>query len=257
MLTTRYGEALQTAWRLHNGQLRKGTKIPYVSHLIAVSSIALEHGANEDEAIAALLHDAVEDAGGKPTLDMIRQRFGPAAADIVEGCTDSDVEPKPPWRARKEAYIAHLASASASVRLVSNSDKLHNARSILSDLRVHGPALWDRFTAPMEGTLWYYRSLVEAFAAHGRSALVDELDLTVQAIERLAANGQAPHEQEARMNEPVTSAGAPEPEAPQKVRKIPYPPEVQAELDEFNRQLGAALVANLNRNVLQDPSETK
>lgn len=187
MLTDRYADALQLAWRLHDGQLRKGTTIPYVSHLIAVSSIALEHGANEDEAIAALLHDAVEDAGGLPTLQMIRQRFGPAVADIVDGCTDAYEEPKPAWRPRKEAYLAHLAHASPSIRLVSNSDKLHNARSILSDLRVHGPALWDRFTAPKAGTLWYYRSLVSVFAGHGRTALVNELDLTVTSIEGLAA----------------------------------------------------------------------
>lgn len=186
MLTERYADALQLAWRLHDGQVRKGTTIPYVSHLIAVSSIALEHGANEDQAIAALLHDAVEDAGGKPTLEMIRGRFGQAVAEIVDGCTDSYEEPKPAWRPRKEAYLAHLASASPSVRLVSNSDKLHNARSILLDLRVHGPALWARFTAPKEGSLWYYRSLVRAFAAHGRTPLVDELDRTVAAIEALA-----------------------------------------------------------------------
>jgi len=186
MLTERYADALQLTWRLHDGQVRKGTAIPYVSHLIAVSSIALEHGANEDEAIAALLHDAVEDAGGKPTLEMIRGRFGQAVAEIVDGCTDSYEEPKPAWRPRKEAYLAHLASASPSVRLVSNSDKLHNARAILLDLRVHGPALWARFTAPKEGSLWYYRSLVKAFAAHGRTPLVDELDRTVSAIEALA-----------------------------------------------------------------------
>ena len=186
MLTERYADALQLAWRLHDGQVRKGTTIPYVSHLIGVSSIALEHGANEDEAIAALLHDAVEDAGGKPTLEMIRSRFGSAVAEIVDGCTDSYEEPKPAWRPRKEAYLAHLAAASPSVRLVPNSDKLHNARAILLDLRVHGPALWSRFTAPKEGSLWYYRSLVQAFSAHGRTLLVDELDRTVQAIEALA-----------------------------------------------------------------------
>ena len=152
MLTERYAEALQLAWRLHRTQVRKGTSMPYVSHLIAVSSLALEHGANEDEAIAALLHDAVEDAGGKPTLDMIRIRFGDAVADIVAGCTDAYVEPKPDWRPRKDAYLAHLANASASVRLVSASDKLHNARSILLDLRVHGPALWSRFTAGKPGS---------------------------------------------------------------------------------------------------------
>ena len=183
MLTERYADALQLALKLHSGQVRKGTMIPYFSHLIAVSSIALEHGATEDEAIAALLHDAVEDAGGKPTLGMIQSRFGQPVAEIVDGCTDAYEEPKPPWRPRKEAYLQHLETASPSVRLVSNSDKLHNARSILSDLRVHGPSLWSRFTAPMESTLWYYRSLVQAFAGHGRTPLVDELDLTVSSIE--------------------------------------------------------------------------
>jgi GTP pyrophosphokinase len=186
LLTERYADALQLAWRLHARQLRKGTTIPYVSHLIAVSGIALEHGADEDEAIAALLHDAVEDAGGLPTLAMIRDRFGVVVADIVEGCTDASVEPKPPWRARKEAYLAHLASASPSVRLVSASDKLHNARTILADLRVHGPAVWGRFTAGLDGSLWYYRGLVQAFEAHGRTPLVDELDRTVSGIEALA-----------------------------------------------------------------------
>jgi (p)ppGpp synthase/HD superfamily hydrolase len=189
MLTERYADALQLAWRLHHHQFRKGTTIPYVSHLIAVSGIALEHGANEDEAIAGLLHDAVEDAGGKPTLELIRSRFGPAVAEIVDGCTDAYEDPKPAWRPRKEAYLAHLAQATPSVRLVSNADKLHNARSILSDLRVHGPALWGRFTAPMEGTLWYYRSLVQAFAGHGRTPLVNELDRTVSEIEALASRG--------------------------------------------------------------------
>lgn len=186
MLTQRYADALQLAWQLHSKQVRKGTTIPYVSHLIAVSSLALEHGANEDEAIAALLHDAVEDAGGKPTLDMIRARFGEVVANIVDGCTDAYEEPKPEWRQRKEAYLAHLAEASRSIRLVSASDKLHNARSILFDLRVHGPSLWTRFTAGKDGSLWYYRSLVRAFESHGRAPLVDELDRTVVAIEGLA-----------------------------------------------------------------------
>lgn len=186
MLTERYADALQLAWKLHSTQVRKGTTIPYVSHLIAVSSLALEHGANEDEAIAALLHDSVEDAGGEPTLDMIRVRYGDAVADIVAGCTDAYVDPKPAWRPRKEAYLAHLANASASVRLVSASDKLHNARSILSDLRVHGPALWSRFTAGKEGSLWYYRSLVKVYVLHGRTPLVDELDRTVTAIDSMA-----------------------------------------------------------------------
>lgn len=186
MLTERFADALQLAWRLHDGQPRKGTSIPYVSHLIAVSSIALEHGATEDEAIAALLHDAVEDAGGPPTLELIRSRFGPVVAEIVDGCTDSYEEPKPAWRPRKEAYLAHLATASSSVRLVSASDKLHNARSILSDLYVQGSSLWSRFNASQGETLWYYRSLVQALAAHGRTPLIDELDRTVSTIESIA-----------------------------------------------------------------------
>ena len=192
MLTQRYADALQLAWQLHDGQVRKGTTIPYMSHLIAVSSLALEHGANEDEAIAALLHDAVEDAGGMPTLERIRQQFGLAVADIVEGCTDSYEDPKPPWRQRKQAYLVHLGTASPSVRLVSNADKLHNARSIRSDLRVQGPALWSRFTAGRDGSLWYYRSLVQAFAAHGRTPLLDELDLTVTELEAMAGWACAP-----------------------------------------------------------------
>jgi len=187
LLTERYADALQFAWRLHDGQLRKGTSIPYISHLISVSGLALEHGANEDEAIAALLHDAVEDAGGKPTLVAIRERFGNAVADIVDGCTDADSDPKPPWRQRKEAYLAHIANAPVPVRLVSNADKLHNARTILLDLRTLGPSLWGRFTAGKDGSLWYYRSLASAFASHGRSPLVDELDRTVAEIEALAA----------------------------------------------------------------------
>lgn len=186
LLGSRYIDALQLACQLHATQVRKGTAIPYVSHLLGVSSIALEHGATEDEAIAALLHDAVEDAGGRPTLAMIRERFGDAVAEIVDGCTDAYEEPKPDWRPRKEAYLAHLADASHSVRLVSASDKLHNARSILCDLRLHGPALWGRFTAGRDGSLWYYRALVLAFAEHGRTPLVDELDRTVSAIEVIA-----------------------------------------------------------------------
>lgn len=186
MLTERFTEALSLACELHRTQERKGTGIPYVAHLLAAASIALEHGASEDEAIAALLHDSVEDQGGAETAKLVRERFGDIVGDIVEGCTDADVIPKPPWRARKEKYIAHIAHASPSVRLVSASDKLHNARSLLADYRVMGEALWDKFTGGRDGSLWYYRSLVAAFAAHGPSTLVDELDRTVSELERLA-----------------------------------------------------------------------
>ncbi|MCX7168598.1 MAG: HD domain-containing protein [Rhodocyclales bacterium] len=134
-LTARFSEALTLAHHLHGGQVRKGTAVPYVAHVLAVAGIALEHGADEDEAIAALLHDAVEDCGGAPVLADIRHRFGDRVADIVSACSDTDVTPKPPWQARKEAYLAHLKDAPASVRLVSAADKLHNARTILADYR--------------------------------------------------------------------------------------------------------------------------
>jgi (p)ppGpp synthase/HD superfamily hydrolase len=188
-LSARFEEALPFAALLHRDQVRKGSKTPYVSHLLGVAAIVLEHGGNEDEAIAALLHDAVEDQGGAPTLIAIRERFGDAVAAIVEGCTDTDVVPKPPWRPRKEAYVAHVASASPSVRLVSAADKLHNARSILADYRRHADAVWDRFSGGKEGTLWYYRALVEAFRSHGVTPLLEELDRVVREIERLASSG--------------------------------------------------------------------
>jgi GTP pyrophosphokinase len=185
-LTARFEEAVVYALRLHARQLRKGTEIPYAAHLLAVASIALRHGANEDEAIAALLHDAVEDQGGAPTLAEIRRRFGPEVAAIVEGCTDTDQVPKPPWRARKEAYIAHVRHASPSIRLVSASDKLDNALAILSDFFTEGDALWDRFKGGKEGTLWYYSELVKVFREAGGGELTDSLDRVVQAIHRAA-----------------------------------------------------------------------
>ena len=186
LLSKRFERAFIFAQRLHTRQLRKGTRIPYISHLIGVASIALENGADEDEAIAALLHDAVEDQGGRKTLNRIRRRFGDRVASIVEGCTDAEVIPKPPWRERKEAYIAHVRYASKSVRLVSASDKLHNARAILSDFRTLGDNLWSRFNPGKEGVLWYYRSLVDAFRSHGSTPLVDELDRVVTELERMA-----------------------------------------------------------------------
>jgi len=188
-LSARFEEALRYAAHLHRDQVRKGSSIPYVSHLLGVAAIVLEHGGNEDEAIAALLHDAVEDQGGAPTLQAIRERFGDAVAAIVAGCTDTDVVPKPPWRPRKEAYVAHVASASPSVRLVSAADKLHNARTILADYRRHGDTVWDRFSGRKKGSLWYYRALVEAFRSHGVTPLVEELERVVSEIERLAARG--------------------------------------------------------------------
>jgi len=189
ILSARFDDALVYARRLHADQVRKGTAIPYVSHLLAVSSIVLDHGGTEDEAIAALLHDAIEDQGGDAARAEIRRRFGEAVVAIVDGCTDAETIPKPPWRARKERYIAHLAVASPSVRLVSAADKLHNARAILADYRHLGDVLWDRFNGGRMGTLWYYRGLVDGFRAVESTALVDELDRTVTELERLAIHG--------------------------------------------------------------------
>lgn len=189
-LTKRFDAAFLLAHELHGTQGRKGTTRPYIAHLMGVTAIVLTHGGDEDQAIAALLHDAVEDCGGAPMLARIREQFGERVARIVEGCTDSDLTPKPPWRARKEAYIAHVRSAPPDVQLVSASDKLYNVREILSDYRMIGEQVWRRFHGGREGTLWYYRALVDAFRA-GRATpeilrLVDELDSEVSDLERLA-----------------------------------------------------------------------
>jgi GTP pyrophosphokinase len=187
-MSERFEHALLYAARLHVLQRRKGSGAPYVAHLLGVASLVLEHGGDEDEAIAALLHDAVEDQGGAATREEIRRRFGERVAAIVDGCTDTDQTAKPPWRERKEAYLAHLPTASASVRLVSAADKLYNARSIVSDLRRVGDAVWERFRGGRDGTLWYYRSLVVAFQAAGASPLVDELAQVVAELESAAAH---------------------------------------------------------------------
>ena len=181
-------DALGVAARLHADQRRKGSDVPYLSHLLGTCGIALDYGAGEEEAIAALLHDAIEDV--QPTADARAAvaAFGPEVLRIVEGCTDSDTHPKPPWRARKEAYLAHVPEHDAPILLVSAADKLHNSRSIVADLRRFGSTTWDRFTGRRDGSLWYYRALVDAFRAnpaHPRD-LVDELDRTVTEMESLA-----------------------------------------------------------------------
>lgn len=195
-LTTRFEAALALAARLHADQVRKGTRIPYIAHLLSVAGIALDYGADEDEAIAALLHDAVEDQGGTEILDRIRGRFGSGVAEIVLACSDTTETPKPPWCERKQAYVAHIATASPSARLVSAADKLHNARSILAEFDALEGEEWKRFTGGRDGTLWYYRALVDAFRAADDGpgepsrvrlgALIDELDRVVSAIEERA-----------------------------------------------------------------------
>ena len=188
-LSDRFTDALAYAARLHAKQVRKISGVPYVSHLLRVAGIALEHGADEDEAIAALLHDAVEDQGGAATWEEIRRRFGDRVAGIVDGCSDAREQPKPPWRRRKEAYLARLRTASPSVRLVSACDKLDNARSIVLSYRRHGEALWPLFRGQREGTLWYLRSVVEILEQGGGGLLTEELDRAVSELERVVRQG--------------------------------------------------------------------
>jgi len=186
VLTERFERALIYATRLHGDQRRKGSGVPYISHLLAVCALTIEYGGDEDEAIAALLHDAIEDQGGETARVEILRQFGPRVTEIVEGCTDTDESPKPPWRARKEAYVRHVAEASPSVRLVSACDKIHNARSLVMDYRICGEQLWGRFTGGRRGTLWYYRAMVTALRIAEESPVVQELDRVVTELETLS-----------------------------------------------------------------------
>ncbi|MFZ0997609.1 MAG: HD domain-containing protein [Candidatus Sulfotelmatobacter sp.] len=193
-LGPRFLRAFNFAAEKHAGQTRKASRTPYIAHLMGVASLVLEFGGDEDMAIAALLHDVVEDCGGAPMLKEIRRKFGSRVAKIVDGCTDSDTEPKPPWRERKETYIRHLKSADAETRLVSAADKLNNVRSILSDYREVEESIWDRFSGGREGTLWYYRALLEEFLRGQPSRLARELELAVRELEgsaKLAGSGSA------------------------------------------------------------------
>jgi (p)ppGpp synthase/HD superfamily hydrolase len=182
VLTARFDDAFLYARRLHQSQLRKGTAIPYISHLMAVSALVVEHGGDESQAIAGLLHDAAEDQGGLETLAEIRAMFGDAVADIVADCTDAWTEPKPPWHARKEAYLEALPRKPQASLLVSLADKTHNAEAILFDYRVLGVALWDRFNGGAEGTRWYYGALAGCFANIMPGRLSDRLSRAVQAF---------------------------------------------------------------------------
>ena len=193
LLGDAFDRALLLATEHHRRQLRKGTTIPYVAHLLGVTSLVLEMGGSETEAIGALLHDAVEDGGGPPMLERIRLEFGDDAARIVDANSDSDVEPKPPWYQRKRAYIDAIAHKQPDELRVSLADKLHNARAILLDYRTLGDGLWSRFKSGEGGSIrWYYRSLYEAFAARrddlGPRAIpvLEELGRTVAEIDRLA-----------------------------------------------------------------------
>ena len=186
-LTSRFDDALLLASELHREQVRKASGVPYVAHLLSVAAIVLEHGGGEDEAVAALLHDAIEDQGGDATRQRIRAQFGDHVVEIVDGCTDAETLPKPPWEARKQAHLEKIRNAPPSVLLVTAADKLHNARSILTDLRRLGDDLWPRFSGGRVGTLWYYRSMVELLRLRVADELFEELERTVSEIERLAS----------------------------------------------------------------------
>ena len=172
------GPRLQRAFRYaaekHAGQTRKQTAVPYLSHLMAVASLVLEAGGDEDMAIAALLHDVVEDCGGMPRLREIRKQFGPRVAKIVEGCTDSFVEPKREWAQRKKDYLRELKHADIETRL-------------LADYRLHGEDVWKRFSGKKEGTLWYYRALSDEYRRRKPNRITRELDLAVAELERIVS----------------------------------------------------------------------
>jgi (p)ppGpp synthase/HD superfamily hydrolase len=184
-LGSRFIRAFQFAAEKHAEQTRKASTIPYLAHLMGVASLVLEAGGDEDLAIAALLHDVVEDCGGAPMLGEVRRQFGARVAEVVDGCTDADAYPKPPWRERKEKYLRHLETADADTRLVSAADKLNNVRSILADYRELGESLWSRFNGGREGTLWYYRALLEEFLEGKPNRVIRELGLAVQELESL------------------------------------------------------------------------
>lgn len=181
----RLSKAADYAFAIHAHQRRKGSGIPYISHLMGVAGLVLEHGGDEAQAVAGLLHDAIEDCG--PAQEKaIAERFGPRVARIVRACTDADTFPKPPWRARKEAYLRRLETEDADVLLVSCADKLHNARTIVSDLQTHGPKLFDRFKGGRADTLWYYRALTGAFLRLLPGPLSRDLGEVVERMERIS-----------------------------------------------------------------------
>jgi (p)ppGpp synthase/HD superfamily hydrolase len=181
----RFEKAFLFAANKHSTQTRKASSIPYIAHLMGAASLVLEAGGDEDLAIAALLHDVVEDCGGVPMLKQVERKFGKRVARVVDGCTDAYGDPKPPWKQRKDAYIARLKNENADTRLVSAADKLNNIRSIISDYRSIGESVWSRFNGGREGTLWYYRTLRDEFLRDKPNRITCDFDLAVQELESL------------------------------------------------------------------------
>jgi len=192
-LGPRFQRAFQFAAKMHSGQTRKSSAIPYIAHLIGVASLVLEAGGDEDLAMAALLHDVVEDCDGVSMLKEVRRRFGKRVAEIVDGCTDAYEMPKPPWRDRKESYIRRLKKENSDTRLVSAADKLHNIRSILADYRTLGESVWSRFNGGRDGTLWYYRTLRDEFLRRSQNRITRDFDLAVRELESLTGCAGSAH----------------------------------------------------------------
>jgi (p)ppGpp synthase/HD superfamily hydrolase len=193
VLTDRFQRALALAQEVHGGQRRKGTEIPYLAHLLVVTGLVLEDGGDEDEAIAAMLHDAVEDGGGAPMLERIRGEFGDKVADVVEACSDTlEPEVKKPWHERKTRYLESLPQKSDAALRVSLADKVHNARSIVRDYREEGSALWDRFaTKTARDQLWYYDGLVEFYVAERPGPLTEDLHHAVTELRVLVERDES------------------------------------------------------------------
>lgn len=188
----RYGhrvvDAMTLMCELHADQVRKGSGEAYISHPMAVAAITAQYGGDENQFIAALLHDAVEDQGGRPTLERIREAFGERVADLVWGCSDTDEQPKPPWRKRKEAHLRKIADAPPDVRLILAADKIHNAQTIIQGLREKGPAVWDRFKGGREGTLWYYEQMQQTLGRDWEHSILLELADTIERLRSAAAS---------------------------------------------------------------------
>jgi (p)ppGpp synthase/HD superfamily hydrolase len=182
-LSTRFETALVYAAQLHSHQVRKGSGVPYISHLLSVAALVLEDGGDEDEAIAALLHDAIEDQGGAKTREEIRQRFGEKVVNIVDGCSEDETLPKPPWKERKLNYLEKIRLASSEIRRVALADKLHNARSIVADWEREGEKVWQRFKGGKEGTLWFYRSFLEIYQQKVSNSFTQELERLIYRLE--------------------------------------------------------------------------
>ena len=191
MYSERLDEAFAFAHTLHRNQRRKGSRVPYVTHLMAVGALVGEHGGDEDLVIAALLHDAMEDQGGRNTLEQVRLRFGDRVAELVTGASDAEDDPKPPWQERKETFLQRLGAAPPELKLLVAADKLHNARATVTDLRQWGAPVWDRFRGGRDGTLWYYTQALAALSQNWEHPILDDLAQAVDELRQLGQTAEA------------------------------------------------------------------